>query len=152
MLKIKKIIKLELAAGEAKPRAELASLGINVVNFCSQFNNLTKDRIGDIIPTVITANNDKTFYFQLKTSPTVFLLKKIAGIEKGSSNIKKISVATISIQEIHKIAEYKLPDLNTDNIDNAISIVAGTAKNMGIVVEGYNEFCKNKRSKKFSNN
>ncbi len=134
--KIKRIAKLEIMAGKAKPGPELASLGITMIQFCTQFNDKTKERVGDIVPVVITAYEDKSFDFELKTSPTTFLLKKAAKIEKGSSNAKLTKVATISFDEIKKIAEYKLPDLNAHTIEAAMKIIEGTARNMGIVVEG----------------
>lgn len=137
--KIKRIAKLEIMAGQAKPGPLLASLGINIPQFTQQFNAATKDRSGEIVPFVITAYDDKTFDFELKTTPVAFLLKKACKIEKGSPNAKLTKVATISLDEIKKIAEYKLVDLNARSLESAIKTVAATAKNIGIVVEGMDE-------------
>ena len=134
--KIKRIAKLEFMAMQAKPGAELASLGINMPEFTKQFNEATKDRAGDVVPVVITAYDDKSFDFVLKTTPTPILLKKAAKIEKGSQNSKKEIVGTITMDDVRKIAEYKMPDLNANDIDAAMRIIMGTAKNMGIKVEG----------------
>lgn len=135
MAKIKRIAKIEFKAQQAKPGPELASLGINMIQFCTKFNDATKERIGDIVPVIITAFDDKTFKFELKTTPVSFLLKKITKIKKGSSKPNSEKVASISIDEIRKIAEYKIVDLNTNDINAAIRIIEGTARNMGIVVE-----------------
>nr|WP_201773598.1 50S ribosomal protein L11 [Spiroplasma eriocheiris] len=134
--KITRIAKLEFPAGQAKPGPELASLGINMPQFTTQFNEATKDRMGDIVPVVITAFDDKSFKFELKTTPAAILLKKAANIQKGSPKAKEQKVATISVDQVRKIAEYKLPDLNANDVEAAMRIIAGTAKNMGIVIEG----------------
>ena len=136
MAKITRIAKLEFPAGQAKPGPELASLGINMPQFTTQFNEATKDRMGDIVPVVITAFDDKSFKFELKTTPAAILLKKTANIQKGSPKAKEQKVATISVDQVRKIAEYKLPDLNANDVEAAMRIIAGTAKNMGIVIEG----------------
>jgi large subunit ribosomal protein L11 len=137
--KITRIAKLEFMAMQAKPGAELASLGINMPEFTKQFNDATKERAGDIVPVVITAYDDKSFDFILKTTPAAAMLKKAAKIEKGAHNTGKEIVATISADEIRKIAEYKLVDLNANSIEAAMKIIAGTAKNMGIKIEGMEE-------------
>ena len=134
--RVARIVKLEFPSGGARPGPALAGIGINMPQFCSAFNDATKDRPGDIVPVVITVFEDKTFDFILKTTPASVLLKRAAKIEKGSANAKLEKVATISIDEVRKIAEYKLPDLNANDIEGAIKIVAGTARNMGIIVEG----------------
>lgn len=134
--KITRIAKLEFMAMQAKPGAELASLGINMPAFTKEFNEATKDRAGDVVPVVITAYDDKSFDFILKTTPTPILLKKAAKVEKGSPHSGKEFVGTISMAEIKKIAEYKMPDLNTHSLEAAIKIILGTARNMGIKVEG----------------
>lgn len=136
--KIKRIAKLQFESGKAKPGPELASLGINMPQFSQAFNDATKDRPGDIVPVVITAFDDKSFSFVLKTTPASVLLKKAAKIEKGSANSKTTKVGTISLDEVKKIAEYKLVDLNANDVQTAIKIIAGTAKNMGIVIEDNN--------------
>lgn len=124
---------------QAKPGAELASLGINMPAFTKEFNEATKDRAGDVVPVVITAYDDKSFEFVLKTTPTPVLLKRAAKIEKGAKNSGKEVAGTVSMDDIRKIAEYKLPDLNANDIDAAINIIKGTAKNMGIKIEGANK-------------
>ncbi|WP_422397483.1 50S ribosomal protein L11 [Spiroplasma endosymbiont of Seladonia tumulorum] len=134
--RITRIAKLEFQAGQAKPGPELASLGINMPQFCTQFNDATKERMGDVVPVVITAFDDKTFKFELKTTPAAILLKKAAKIQKGSAKAKNEKVATISADEVRKIAEYKLVDLNANDVEAAMHIIEGTARNMGIVVEG----------------
>lgn len=134
--KVAKICKLQFVAGQAKPGPALASAGINMPQFCSAFNDATKDRAGDVVPVLITAYEDKSFDFVLKTSPASTMLMKAAKISKGSSNAKTTKVATISADEVRKIAEYKMPDLNANDVEAAMKIVAGTARNMGIVVEG----------------
>ncbi|AJM71611.1 50S ribosomal protein L11 [Mycoplasma yeatsii] len=134
--KITRIAKLEFMAMQAKPGAELASLGINMPEFTRQFNDATKDRAGDVVPVVITAYDDKSFDFVLKTTPAAAMLKKAAKIDKGASNAKTQTVATISAEDVRKIAEYKMPDLNANTIEAAMKQIAGTAKNMGIKVTG----------------
>ncbi|EOA07342.1 50S ribosomal protein L11 [Mycoplasma yeatsii 13926] len=134
--KITRIAKLEFMAMQAKPGAELASLGINMPEFTRQFNDATKDRAGDVVPVVITAYDDKSFDFVLKTTPAAAMLKKAAKIDKGASNSKTQTVATISAEDVRKIAEYKMPDLNANTIEAAMKQIAGTAKNMGIKVTG----------------
>ena len=133
--KVTRVAKLQFMAGQAKPGPELAGLGIDMGGFTKQYNNDTKDRQGEIVPVVITAYNDRTFDFVLKTTPASFLLKKAAGIKTASSNQAE-SCATISQDEVRKIAEYKMVDLNANDIDAAIKTIEGTARNMGIIVEG----------------
>ncbi|WP_338968191.1 MULTISPECIES: 50S ribosomal protein L11 [unclassified Spiroplasma] len=133
--KIKRIAKLQFNAAQAKPGPELASLGINMPQFCIAFNDATKTRMGDVVPVVITAYDDKSFDFVLKTTPAAVLLKRAANIEKGSSSSKKEKVATITEDKIREIAEYKMVDLNANDIEKAMKIIEGTARNMGIVVE-----------------
>ncbi|ATZ21144.1 50S ribosomal protein L11 [Mesoplasma coleopterae] len=137
--RITRIAKLEFMAMQAKPGAELASLGINMPEFTKQFNDATKDRAGDVVPVVITAYDDKSFDFILKTTPAAILLKKAAGIEKGASNAKTQTVATISADKVREIAEYKLVDLNANDVEAAMKIIAGTARNMGIKITGMEE-------------
>ena len=134
--KIAKVCKLQFPAGGAKPGPALASAGIQMPAFCTQFNDATKDRMGDIVPVVITAYEDKSFTFVLKTTPASNLLLKAAGVKSGASNAKNGKVGTISVEKLREIAEYKMPDLNANDVDAAMRIIAGTARNMGIVVEG----------------
>ncbi|MDH6366478.1 MULTISPECIES: 50S ribosomal protein L11 [unclassified Breznakia] len=133
--KIAKVAKLQFPAGGAKPGPALASVGINMPQFTQAFNDATRDRQGDIVPVIITAYEDKSFDFVLKTTPASILLKKAANVNKGASD-SKVSVGTISADKVREIAEYKMPDLNANDIDGAMKIIAGTARNMGIVVEG----------------
>ena len=132
--KVAKVCKLNFMAGEAKPGPALASAGINMPQFCSQFNDQTKDRKGDIVPVVITAYEDKSFDFVLKTTPAAFLLRKAAGVEKGSGEPNKVKAGKITKAQLKEIAEYKMPDLNANDVEAAMKIIEGTARNMGIEV------------------
>lgn len=132
--KIAKVVKMELPGGEAKPGPKLASAGIVMPKFCTDFNAKTADRRGEIVPVIITAYEDKSFDYVIKTSPVAGLLLKAAGISKGSSNSKKI-VGHISKAKLKEIAEYKLPDLNCNDVEAAMKIIAGSAKNMGIAID-----------------
>lgn len=133
--KIVKVAKLQFPAGGAKPGPALASAGINMPQFCSAFNDATRDRAGDMVPVIITAYEDKSFDFVLKTTPAAILIKKAAKISKAASNQKQI-VGTITADQVREIAEYKMPDLNANSIGAAMRIIAGTARNMGVKVEG----------------
>lgn len=134
--KVAKVVKLQFPAGGARPGPALAGVGINMPQFCSAFNDATKDRPGDVVPVIITAYDDKSFDYVLKTTPASVLLKKAANVKSGSANSKTVKVATISADEVRKIAEYKLPDLNANDVEGAMRIIEGTARNMGIVVDG----------------
>ena len=118
----------------AKPGAELASLGINMAKFCMEFNEKTKENKGEVFSVLITAYADKSFKFILKTTPVTNLVFKYAKLEKGSPQSSKNMVGKISIEDVKKIAEYKMPDLNTNSIDSCVKIILGTIKNMGIEV------------------
>jgi large subunit ribosomal protein L11 len=133
--RIAKVVKMELPGGEAKPGPKLASAGILMPKFCTDFNAKTADKKGETIPVIITAFEDKSFEFVIKTSPVTGLIKKAVGIQKGSSNAKTTKVGKISKAALRKIAEYKLPDLNAYDLDAAIKIIEGSARNMGITVE-----------------
>lgn len=135
--KVAKVSKLQFPAGGAKPGPALASAGINMPQFCTQFNDATKDRAGDVVPVIITAYEDKSFEFVLKTTPASNLLKKAAGVSKGATNAKTGKVGSITVDQLREIAEYKLVDLNANDVEGAMKIVAGTARNMGITVEGF---------------
>ena len=137
--KVTRIAKLEFMAMQAKPGAELASLGINMPEFTKQFNDATKERAGDVVPVVITAYDDKSFDFVLKTTPAPVMLKKAAKIQKAAHNPGKETAGTISVEDLRSIAEYKLPDLNANSVEAAMKIIAGTAKNMGIKITGWDE-------------
>ncbi len=133
---ITRIAKLEFEAGQAKPGPELAGLGIVMPEFTKAFNDQTKDRMGEPVPVEITIYNDKSFTFVLKTAPASFKLKKAAGIKSGAANSKTDIVGKVTDAQLTEIAEYKLVDLNTNDIEAAKRIIAGTAKNMGIIAEG----------------
>ena len=133
--KIAKVVKMELPGGEAKPGPKLASAGIVMPKFCTDFNAKTADRRGEIVPVIITAYEDKSFDYVIKTTPVAELLLKEAGIKKGSSNSKTSIVGTITKAQLRKIAEYKMPDLNCYDVEAAEKIVAGSARNMGIAIK-----------------
>ncbi|WP_438341507.1 50S ribosomal protein L11 [Mycoplasma sp. 3341] len=134
-----RIAKLQFNAGQAKPGPALAGLGIVMPEFTKQFNDATRDRGSEPVPVKIWVYKDKSFDFKTYTSPASYKLKEAAKIKSGSSNSRTTKVATISVDQLKAIAEYKLPDLNTDCLKSAMRTITGTAKNMGIVVEGYDE-------------
>ena len=134
--KVAKICKLQFQAGQAKPGPALASAGINMPQFCTAFNDQTKDRKGDVVPVIITAYEDKSFDFVIKTTPAAFLLKKAAGIQKASGTPNTVKAGKVTKAQLKEIAEYKMKDLNANDVEAAMRIIAGTAKNMGIEVEG----------------
>jgi len=137
--KIKTVIKLQLPAGAANPAppvgTALGPQGINIAEFCKQFNDATKEMKGDIVPAEITIFEDRSFSFVLKTPPASALLKKAAGIEKGSKDPLKEKVGKVTKADIRAIAEKKMPDLNANDLAAAERIIAGTARNMGIEVK-----------------
>ena len=132
-------IKLQIPAGQANPAPPvgpaLGQHGLNIQDFCNRYNEATKNKMGDILPVEITVYNDRTFDFILKTPPAAELLKKAAGITKGSGKPLQEKIGKVTNAQIRQIAEIKLPDLNTDDIDQAMKIIAGTARQMGITVE-----------------
>jgi len=135
-----KKIKLQIEAGKATPAPPVGTVlgpaGINLQEFCTKYNEATREKMGDIVPVEISIYEDRTFDFILKTPPTPSLLLKAAGIAKGSAKGANEIVATISKDDVKKIAEIKLPDLNCYDIESAMEIVIGTARNMGIAVKG----------------
>ena len=135
-----KKIKLQIEAGKATPAPPVGTVlgpaGINLQDFCTKYNEANRDKMGDVLPVEISIYEDRSFDFVIKTPPTAFLLKKFAKLKKGSVNGSKETVATISQATLREIAEIKLPDLNAYTVEEAMKIVAGTAKNMGIVIEG----------------
>lgn len=137
--KLTKVVKLQIQAGKANPAPPvgpaLGQAGVNIPGFCSQFNEQTKDKMGYILPVVISVFDDRSFTFVVKTPPASDLLKKACNIQKGSGNAKTTKVGTISRAKVKEIAEMKMPDLNANDIEAAANIIAGTARNMGIVVE-----------------
>jgi large subunit ribosomal protein L11 len=139
--KVVAIVKLQCPAGAANPSPPvgpaLGQHGVNIMEFCKAFNARTQDKAGLIIPAVITVYADRSFTFELKTPPAAVLLKKAAKVEKGSGEPNRIKVATVTRGQVKEIAQLKLPDLNANDIDAAMKIIAGTARSMGIdVVEG----------------
>jgi len=138
--KIKTIIKLQIEAGKANPAPPvgpaLGQHGLNIQEFCTKFNEATKDKMGNIIPAEITVYEDRSFTFVLKTPPASDLLRKAAGVPKGAGNPLKDKVGKISDAKLQEIAEMKMPDLNANDVEAAKKIVAGTARSMGIKIEG----------------
>lgn len=138
-----KKIKLQLEAGKATPAPPVGTVlgpaGVNLQDFCSKFNEATRDKMGDVVPCEISIYDDRSFTFVLKTPPAAFLLKKAAKLQKASSKGANEIVATISKENLRKIAETKLPDLNAYDIESAMKIIEGTARNMGIAVKGVND-------------
>ena len=138
-LKVTGFIKLLIEAGKANPAPPvgpaLGQHGVNIMQFCKEFNEKTKNDMGLVIPVVITVYQDRSFSFITKTPPAAVLLKKACKIDSGSGVPNKTKVATISSEEVRKIAEQKMPDLNAANIESAMSMIAGTARSMGIVVK-----------------
>ncbi|MBR0295119.1 MAG: 50S ribosomal protein L11 [Bacilli bacterium] len=132
--KIAKVVKMELPGGDAKPGPKLASAGVNMAKFCTDFNAKTADRRGQIVPVLITAYEDKSYDFVIKTSPAAGLILKAAGIAKGAANPKQ-KVGSITKAQLKEIAEYKLPDLNCEDIEAAMRVIEGTARNMGITIK-----------------
>ena len=137
--KVSAIVKLQLPAGKATPGPPVGSSlgphGINIAGFTKEFNDKTASQAGLIIPVVITIYQDRSFDFVLKTPPAAVLIKKACGIETGSGKPNRQKVAKISKEEVRKIAELKMPDLNAGSIEAAMSMVAGTARSMGVTVE-----------------
>ncbi len=137
--KVKAIVKLNVPAGKANPAPPigpaLAGHGINIMQFCKEYNARTQSKIGDIIPAEITVFQDGSFTFILKSPPTAELLKKAAGVEKGSDEPNRIKVGTVTRDQLREIAEVKIKDMNAIDIEGAIRQIEGTARNMGIEVE-----------------
>ncbi|WP_303857253.1 50S ribosomal protein L11 [Aminicella lysinilytica] len=137
--KIEGYIKLQIPAGGATPAPPvgpaLGQHGVNIMDFCKQFNAKTQDQPGMIIPVVITVYADRSFTFITKTPPAAVLLKKAAGLDTASGEPNKKKVATLTRAQVEEIAKIKMPDLNAADLDAAVSMVSGTARSMGIVVE-----------------
>jgi large subunit ribosomal protein L11 len=136
--KVVALIKLALPAGKANPAPPvgpaLGQHGVNIMAFCKEYNAKTADKAGLVIPVEISVFEDRSFTFILKTPPASVLIKKAAGIDKGASEPNKQKVATITQDQLKEIAQTKLPDLNANDIEAAMKIVAGTAKNMGVAI------------------
>lgn len=137
--KVSRIIKLQIPAGRANPSPPVGTVlgpaGVNLMDFCNKYNEATKDKMGDIVPVEITVFEDKSFTFVLKTPPVSDLLKKAANITKGSTKGKKEIIGKVSKEDIKRIAEIKLEDLNAYDIESAMKSVEGSALNMGIEVK-----------------
>ena len=137
--KIDSYIKLQIPAGKANPSPPvgpaLGQKGVNIMEFCKQFNSRTQDKDGLIIPVVITVFSDKSFTFITKTPPASVLLKRAAKLEKGSAESHRTKVGKVSKNQVKEIAEIKMPDLNAFDIDHAMSMISGTARSMGITVD-----------------
>ena len=144
------IIKLQIKGGAANPSPPvgpaLGSKGLNIMDFCKQFNALTQSKAGKVLPVVITYYSDKSFSFVVKTSPVAVQLKEAAKIQSGSAEPNRNKVASVTWDQIKVIAEDKMPDLNCFTIESAMRLVAGTARSMGITVKG--EFPANNQSSK----
>lgn len=140
MKKLKAVVRLQIEAGKANPAPPigpaLAGHGINLMAFCKEYNARTSSRMGEILPAEISIFTDGSFTFILKTSPTPVLLRKAAGVEKGSAEPGKIKVGKVTRAQIREIAEIKLKDLNAVDLEGAMKQIEGTARNMGIRVEG----------------
>ena len=142
------LIKLQIKGGAANPSPPvgpaLGSKGVNIMEFCKQFNARTQDKAGKVIPVIITVYKDKSFDFIIKTPPVAVQLKETAKLQSGSAEPNRNKVATITWDQVKAIAEDKMPDLNCFTVESAMSMVAGTARSMGIVVKGgTNPFEKN---------
>ena len=136
--KINSIVKIQIPAGKATPAPPIGSVlgpkGINIAGFVKEFNDKTASQAGMIIPCVITIYEDRSFTFVLKTPPAAVLIRKEAGIEKGSGKPNKEKVAKLTKSQVRKIAEMKMPDLNASSIESAMAMIAGTARSMGVEV------------------
>lgn len=137
--KIKAVVKIQIAAGKATPAPPigpaLAQHGLNIAEFCQRFNAATQDKVGFTIPAEVTIYEDRSYEFKLKTPVTSELIKKAAGVERGSGTPNKTKVGKVTKEQIREIAKTKMPDLNTTDIEQAAKVVEGTAKNMGIEVK-----------------
>ncbi|MBI2618454.1 MAG: 50S ribosomal protein L11 [Ignavibacteriales bacterium] len=137
--KVVGFIKLQIPAGQANPAPPvgpaLGQKGVNIMEFCKQFNARTKDQQGLIIPVIITVFNDKSFTFITKTPPAATLLLRAATLEKGSGEPNRTKVGKVTSKQVREIAELKMPDLNASDVESAMRMVAGTARSMGITVE-----------------
>ena len=138
-----KKIKLQVEAGKATPAPPVGTVlgpaGVNLQEFCTRFNDATREKMGDVIPVEISVYDDRSFDFVLKTPPAAFLLKKAAKVQKGSAKGANQVVATIEKEDLKKIAETKLSDLNAYDVEEAMNIIEGTARNMGIAIKGVND-------------
>jgi large subunit ribosomal protein L11 len=138
--KVRTILKLELQAGKATPAPPVGTAlgphGLNIMDFCKQYNDKTSSQQGEVVPVEITIFEDRSFTFILKTAPTVFLLKKAAGLEKGSDKPNREKVGTVTQEQVRTIAQTKQVDLNAYDVDHAMKMIEGTARSMGLEVVG----------------
>jgi large subunit ribosomal protein L11 len=136
--KVRAIVKLQIVGGKASPAPPvgpaLGQHGVNIMEFCKAYNAATQDRIDQVVPVELTVFEDRSFTFILKTAPAAVLIRQAAGIAKGSGNPRKEKVGKITKDQLRQIAEVKMPDLNANDIDAAMSIIAGTARSMGVNV------------------
>lgn len=134
-----KNVKLAIEAGKANPAPPVGTVlgptGINLQEFCTKYNEATRDKMGDVLPVEISIYDDRTFDFVIKTPPAAFLIKKYAKVKKGSTKGSKEVVGSLTKEQVKEIAEIKLPDLNAYDVEEAVKIVSGTAKNMGIEIK-----------------
>ncbi len=137
--KIKAVVKIQIQGGKANPAPPVGTAlgphGINLMQFCKEYNAKTSNQVGQVVPVEVTVFQDGSFSFILKTPPATDLLKKAAGIRSGSSEPNRVKVGTVTTNQLHEIAEIKMKDLNAYDMDNAIKIITGTAKSMGITVQ-----------------
>jgi large subunit ribosomal protein L11 len=137
---VQALVKLQVLGGRANPAPPvgpaLGQHGVNIMEFCTRFNDKTKGQMGMVLPVVITIYTDRTFDFIVKTPPAAVLLKKAAGIESGAKNSKTDHAGTVTEAQVREIAEHKMPDLNAGSIETAMSMIRGTARSMGVKVEG----------------
>jgi large subunit ribosomal protein L11 len=137
--KVRAIVKLQIVGGKATPAPPvgpaLGQHGVNIMEFCKAYNAATQDRIDQVVPVELTVYEDRSFSFVLKTAPAAVLIRQAAGIDKGSGNPRKQKVGKITKDQLRKVAETKMPDLNANDIDAAMKIIAGTARSMGVTVE-----------------
>jgi large subunit ribosomal protein L11 len=138
--KLSAVIKLQIKAGMANPAPPvgpaLGQHGVNIMEFCKAYNAATESQRGQVVPVEISVYEDRSFTFTLKTPPAARLLLKAAGVEKGSGEPHRLKVATVTMDQVREIAQQKMPDLNANDIDQAAKIIAGTARSMGITVQG----------------
>jgi large subunit ribosomal protein L11 len=136
---VTKVVKLQIQAGKATPAPPVGTVlgpaGINLQEFCTKYNDATKDKMGDVLPVEISIYEDRTFDFVIKTPPAAFLILKASGAKKGSTKGKNEIVGSITKSQLKEIAETKLPDLNAYTVEDAMKIVEGTALNMGIEIK-----------------
>ncbi len=141
---ISKVIKLQIRGGQANPSPPvgpaLGAAGVNIMEFCKQFNARTQDKMGKVLPVAINVYKDKSFDFVVKTPPAAVQLLEAAKIKKGSGEPNRVKVGKVTWEQVRQIAEDKMPDLNAFTVESAMKMVAGTARSMGLIVEGENPF------------